>query len=81
MGSEGEGRLGYGVRDANACRTELKYRRWVRPYHRQVIRDDIRNEFAARQIDTMVALYSLITNRVGRPISASNQTTLLKFFF
>ena len=32
--------------------SKLKYRRWARSYHSQVIRDDIRNEFAVRQIDT-----------------------------
>jgi len=58
--------------------TKLKYRRWANLYHSQVIRDDIRNEFAVRQIDTMEALYSLITNCVGRPFSASNQANILK---
>jgi hypothetical protein len=58
--------------------TNLKYRRWANWYHSQVIRDDIRNEFAVRQIDTMEALYSLITNCVGNPFSASNQASILK---
>jgi hypothetical protein len=58
--------------------TQLKYRRWARTYHSQVIRDDIRNEFAVRQIDTMEALYALITNCVGSPFSASNQAKILK---
>jgi uncharacterized protein len=58
--------------------TSLKYRRWAHSYHSQVIRDDIRNEFAVRQIDTMEALYSLITNCVGSPFSASNQANTLK---
>ncbi len=58
--------------------TKLKYRRWARSYHSQVIRDDIRNEFAVRQIDTMEALYSLVTNCVGSPFSASNQSKILK---
>jgi uncharacterized protein len=58
--------------------TGLKYRRWAHSYHSQVIRDDIRNEFAVRQIDTMEALYSLITNCVGSPFSASNQANTLK---
>jgi hypothetical protein len=58
--------------------TKLKYRRWARSYHSQVIRDDIRNEFAVRQIDTMEALYSLIANCVGSPFSTSNQAAILK---
>jgi len=58
--------------------TKIKYRRWANSYHRQVIRDDIRNEFAVRQIDTMEALYSLITHCVGSPFSTSNQANILK---
>ena len=58
--------------------TKLKYRRWANTYHSQVIRDDIRNEFAVRQIDTMEAFYSLITNCVGSPFSTSNQANILK---
>jgi len=58
--------------------TKTKYRRWANSYHRQVIRDDIRNEFAVRQIDTMEALYSLITHCVGSPFSTSNQANILK---
>ena len=57
--------------------TELKYRRWANSYHSQVIRDDIRNEFAVRQIDTMEALYALITKCVGNPFSVSNQANTL----
>ena len=58
--------------------TKLKYRRWANSYHSQVIRDDIRNEFAVRQIDTMEALYALITNCVGSPFSAANQAKILR---
>jgi predicted AAA+ superfamily ATPase len=58
--------------------TKLKYRRWAHSYHSQVIRDDIRNEFAVRQIDTMEALYSLINSCIGNPFSASNQAKILK---
>ncbi len=61
--------------------TNLKYRRWANSYHSQVIRDDIRNEFAVRQIDTMEALYSLITNCVGNPFSASNQAEFKHLIF
>jgi predicted AAA+ superfamily ATPase len=57
---------------------KISYRRWAQSYHSQVIRDDIRNEFVVRQIDTMEALYSLITNCVGSPFSASNQANTLK---
>jgi len=42
-----------------------------------VIRDDIRDEFAVRQIDTMEALYVLLDNCVGSPFSASNYARTL----
>ncbi len=58
--------------------TKLKYRRWAKSYHSQVIRDDIRNEYAVRQIDTMEALYSLLTTCIGSPFSASNQAKILR---
>ena len=58
--------------------TKLKYRRWKHSYHSQVIRDDIRDEFAVRQIDTMEALYVLLDDCVGSPFSASNQARTLR---
>jgi len=58
--------------------TKLMYRRWTQSYHSQVIRDDIRDEFAVRQIDTMEALYVLLTNCVGSPFAAANQARALK---
>ncbi|MFC1813013.1 ATP-binding protein [Thermodesulfobacteriota bacterium] len=58
--------------------TKLKYRRWIKSYHSQVIRDDIRDEYAVRQIDTMEALYSLLPGCVGNPFSASNHAHTLK---
>jgi predicted AAA+ superfamily ATPase len=58
--------------------TKLMYRRWTQSYHSQVIRDDIRDEFAVRQVDTMEALYYLLTNCVGSPFSAANQARTLK---
>ena len=57
--------------------TKLKYRRWTQSYHSQVIRDDIRDEFAVRQIDTMEALYVLLDNCVGSPFSTSNHARTL----
>ncbi|MDY6955151.1 MAG: ATP-binding protein, partial [Thermodesulfobacteriota bacterium] len=58
--------------------TRLKYRRWAKSYHSQVIRDDIRDEYAARQIDTMEALYFLLSECVGNPLSYSNHARTLK---
>ncbi len=58
--------------------TKLKCRRWAQSYHSQVIRDDIRDEFAVRQIDAMEALYVLLGGCVGSPLSASNHARTLK---
>ena len=58
--------------------TKLKYRRWTKSYHSQVIRDDIRNEFAVRQVDTMEALYFLLSECAGNPFSSSNHARTLK---
>ncbi|MBN1842489.1 MAG: ATP-binding protein [Deltaproteobacteria bacterium] len=58
--------------------TKLKYRRWTKSYHSQVIRDDIRDEYAVRQIDTMEALYFLLSECVGNPFSSSNYARTLK---
>lgn len=45
------------------------YRRWERAYRKQVIREDIRDQTALRHIDTVDALYSLLPERVGSPLS------------
>lgn len=58
--------------------TKLKYRRWAKSYHSQVIRDDIRDEFAVRQVDKMEALYFLLSECVGNPFSSSNHARTLK---
>jgi len=58
--------------------SKQKYRRWKNSYHNQVLRDDIRDEFAVKQIDTMVALYSILPDFVGNPLSYSNQAHTLK---
>jgi len=58
--------------------TKLKYRRWTKSYHSQVIRDDIRDEFAVRQVDTMEVLYFLLSECVGNPFSSSNHARTLK---
>jgi len=58
--------------------TKVKYRRWSKTYHTQVIRDDIRDEFAVRQIDKMEALYFLLSESVGAPFSSSNHARTLK---
>ena len=54
------------------------YRRWAGSYHQQIIRNDIRDEFAVKQIDTMETLYFLLPDCVGSPMSASNHAGTLK---
>jgi len=54
------------------------YRRWAAGYHRQVLRDDVRDAFAVKDIDTMEALYTLLPSRVGSSFSASGAAELLK---
>ncbi len=54
------------------------YRRWAGSYHRQVLREDIRDAFAVKDIDTMEALYTLLPSRVGSSFSASSCADLLR---
>ena len=58
--------------------TRAKYRRWSKSYHTQIIRDDIRDEFAVKQIDRMETLYFLLSESVGSPLSSSNHARTLK---
>ncbi len=54
------------------------YRRWAAGYHRQVLREDVRDAFAVKQIDTMETLYTLLPARVGSNFSASGCAEILK---
>lgn len=54
------------------------YRRWANTYHSQVIRNDIRDEFAVKQIDLMESLYALLPKYIGSPFSASGVARTLK---
>lgn len=53
--------------------TKVKYRRWIKTYHSQIIRD----EFVVRQVDRMEALYFLLSESVGTPFSSSNHARTL----
>lgn len=57
--------------------TKLRYQRWAKTYHSQVIRDDIRDEFAVRQVDSMETLYFLLSQSIGSPFSSSNHARTL----
>jgi predicted AAA+ superfamily ATPase len=54
------------------------YRRWAAGYHRQVLREDVRDAFAVKQIDTMESLYHLLPDRTGSSFSASGCAELLR---
>lgn len=51
---------------------EAGYRRWARNYHRQLIREDIRNLTELKDLDHIEILFSLLPSRVGSPLSAAS---------
>ncbi len=52
--------------------TETVYRRWSRNYHRQLIRQDIRNTTDIKNIDETEVLFSLLPSKVGSPLSVES---------
>ncbi|OGL43715.1 MAG: hypothetical protein A2161_13440, partial [Candidatus Schekmanbacteria bacterium RBG_13_48_7] len=54
------------------------YRRWAQTYHRQIIREDIRDALFTKRIDEIETLYSLLIPRVGSLLSASSLSGQLK---
>ena len=56
----------------------VSYRRWANVYHKQIIREDIRDTLAVRNIDAMETLYSLLPDRVGSLLSAANLAQVIK---
>jgi uncharacterized protein len=57
---------------------ETTYRRWSRVYHRQLIREDIRDVTAIKNIDDVETLFHLLPSKVGAPLSIPNLATDLK---
>ncbi len=57
---------------------ERTYRRWANAYHRQIVRDDIRDALAVRDIDTMELLYALLAPRTGSRLSIASLAGILK---
>lgn len=57
-----------------AARTQT-YRRWSRTYHRQLIREDIRDGADIKRIDDVEILFSLLPSKVGAPLSITNLAT------
>ena len=58
--------------------SETGYRRWAASYHRQIVRSDVRDAFAVKDIDTMELLYTLLAARVGSPLSLAQLMDPLK---
>jgi predicted AAA+ superfamily ATPase len=58
--------------------TERAYFRWAGTYHRQIIREDIRDAFAVKKLDDMETLYALLTPRVGNLLSTASLVAQLK---
>ena len=54
------------------------YRRWSTAYHRQLIREDIRDLTGIRSVDDLETLFALLPARVGAPLSIPSLSTDLK---
>jgi predicted AAA+ superfamily ATPase len=57
---------------------ETTYRRWSRTYHRQLIREDIRDLTEVKNIADLEILFFLLPQRVGAPLSIPSLATDLK---
>lgn len=57
---------------------ERSYRRWAGAYHRQIVRDDIRDIMAVRSLSAVETLYALMPERVGSPLSIASLTGLVR---
>lgn len=60
---------------------ETVYRRWSRNYHRQLIREDIRNTTEIKNIDETEILFSLLPSKVGSPLSLDSLARDLQVSF
>ncbi len=54
------------------------YRRWSTTYHRQLIREDIRDLTDVKNTDDMEILFALLPDKVGAPLSIPNLANDLK---
>jgi len=54
------------------------YRRWARAYHRQIVREDVRDLTDLKHIDDVEILFSLLPSKVGAPLSIPNLAADLK---
>jgi len=54
------------------------YRRWARTYHRQIVREDVRDLTDVKHIDDIEILFALLPTKVGSPLSIPSLATDLK---
>jgi len=57
---------------------DTTYRRWAAAYHRQLVREDIRDMTDVRHVDDLEILFQLLPSRVGAPLSIPSLATDLK---
>lgn len=60
---------------------ETEYRRWSRGYHRQLIREDIRQLTEIKNIDDVEILFSLLPSKIGAPLSVDSVARDLQVSF
>lgn len=58
--------------------SETSYRRWAGSYHRQVVRDDVRDVMAIRDLSGLETLYALMAERVASPFSINSIAAAVK---
>ena len=51
---------------------ETLYRRWSASYGQQLIREDIRNMTAIKEVDSMEILFSILPSKIGSPLSMAS---------
>ncbi len=57
------------------------YQRWAQTYSQQLIREDIRNMTHIKYVDTVETLFSLLSSKVGNPVSITSLSEDLQTSF
>jgi len=57
------------------------YNIWSRAYHRQLVREDVRDLTGIKNIETLEAMFSVLPARIGSPLSMNNLAGDLKVSF
>lgn len=67
-----------GFPEPYAAAKDSTYRRWTTTYHRQLIREDIRDLTDVKHVDDLEILFALLPGKVGAPLSIPGLSTDLK---